>query len=97
MIHKTRYANAPKKPRRGMIPQAPQTHMAIPIDCPGMGSMFGIFLVLNSLLNDLANPVTTKKCHTKLTKGTNRSHSIPGSIVIDAGEHLVSALERVRM
>jgi hypothetical protein len=29
--------------------------------------MIGIFLALNSLPKDFANPITTKKCHTKLT------------------------------
>jgi arginase family enzyme len=55
-----------------------------------------MFLPLNSEASVLVIPSTTKKCHTILTNGTNNNHSMPGSRVLEATEHLFKALVSVR-
>jgi len=78
----------------GMIANAVQTAMAIPIDFPGFGSAVGMALNRNSLANVSANAFTTKKFHTRLKSGISSSHTIPGCIVRDCGEHFLSTPER---
>lgn len=74
----------------GMIPHAPQTHIAIPTAFPGSVSLIGIFLNLNSFAKDLANAETTKKFQIMLNSGISKSQTSPGCIVRDEGAHLSS-------
>jgi len=80
-----------------MIPQQAHTHIAIPMALPGCGSTFGIFLERNSFPRESDNPDTTMNCQTRFSNGTSMSQTIPGAIVLDAMEHLASALEREAM
>jgi hypothetical protein len=72
-----------------MMQQHMQMLIARPMDCPGAGSGLGIPRLTYSLPSDFAIPITTKKFQIKLKNGMSESQTIPGSIVLEAGAHLI--------
>src|ERR1035438_3100118 len=96
MIHRTIFTSQATGPTNGIIMHAPQMHIARPIEFPSISSVIGMFLPLNSEVSVFVIPSTTKKCHTILTNSTNNNHSIPGSRLLEATEHLFKAFVSVR-
>jgi len=82
-------ANPASIPRIGTKPQQAHTHMAIPMGCPGNGSGLVIPRLAYSFANDFAIFITTKKFQIRLNKGMSKSQTIPGSIALEVGAHLL--------